>query len=153
MLPRRFALVRHGDYAVDSGMGVVAFGVAFADGHVVTRWCAEHPATSSWDSLEDLLAAHGHDEGTSIQWIDAPTADLVDLAPVTAPGRRARRRAALTDPESAAAKAVAVADSSANGFPWPLDSADGPAAENSAAPSPPQPPGRHRRANQPEQSV
>jgi hypothetical protein len=152
MLPRRFALVRHVDYTGDTDIGVVAFGVAFPDGHVVMRRCTEHPATSSWDSLDDLLAVHGHDEDMSIHWIDAPTADLVDMAPVTAPGRRARRRA-MTDQESTVARAVAVADSPSNGFPWPMDSADGPATEKSAHPSPPQPPGRHRRASQPEQSV
>ena len=34
MLPRRFALVRHVDYTGVSGIGVVAYGVQFGDGHV-----------------------------------------------------------------------------------------------------------------------
>ena len=62
VLPRRFALVRHVDYTGVSGIGVVAFGIAFSDGHVVLRWCSSHPATSTWGSLEDMRTEHGHGE-------------------------------------------------------------------------------------------
>jgi hypothetical protein len=40
VLPRRFALIRHVDYTGVSGIGVVAYGVTFADGQVVLRWCS-----------------------------------------------------------------------------------------------------------------
>jgi hypothetical protein len=93
VLPRRFALVRHVDYTGVSGVGVVAFGIAFSDGHVVLRWCSSHPATSTWGSLEDMLAVHGHGEATSIQWIDAPATELEDVPGASRVGRRARRRA------------------------------------------------------------
>lgn len=76
MLPRRFALVRQVDYTGVSGVGVVAYGVVFADGHVVLRWSSDHPATSMWNSLDDLMAVHGHGDGTTVEWID-PTADLI----------------------------------------------------------------------------
>jgi hypothetical protein len=79
VFPRRFALVRHVDYTGVSGVGVVAFGITFSDGHVVLRWCSSHPATSTWDSLEDMLAVHGHGDATSIQWIDAPATTLEDV--------------------------------------------------------------------------
>lgn len=105
VLPRRFALVRHVDYTGVSGVGVVAFGIAFSDGHVVLRWCSSHPATSTWGSLEDMLAVHGRGEATSIQWIDAPATELEDVPGVSRVGRRARRRAerdAAADDESSA---------------------------------------------------
>lgn len=89
MLPRRFALVRHVDYTGVSGVGVVAHGVAFADGHIALRWCSEHPATSIWGSMDDLLAVHGHGQATSVEWIDAPHGELEDL-PARGAGRRAR---------------------------------------------------------------
>jgi hypothetical protein len=93
LYPRRFALVRHIDYTGVSGVGVVAYGVVFFDGHVALRWRSDHPATSLWNSIDDLLAVHGHGDGTSVQWIDdlggrlqeaAESSDLVR-------GRRARR--------------------------------------------------------------
>ena len=91
MLPRRFALIRHIDYTGVSGIGVVAYGVAFADGQVVLRWCSNHPATSMWNSLDDMLAVHGHGEATSVEWIDAPHGELEGF-PSTGSGRRGRRR-------------------------------------------------------------
>jgi hypothetical protein len=103
VLPRRFALIRHIDYTGVSGVGVVAYGVAFADGQVVLRWCSTHPATSMWNSIDDMLAIHGHGEATSVEWIDAPYGDLEELPPtVGTRGRRRRRedRAAAHDTES-----------------------------------------------------
>ncbi|MFW6090600.1 MAG: hypothetical protein ACODAF_01915 [Actinomycetota bacterium] len=108
MLPRRFALVRHVDYTGVSGVGVVAHGVAFADGHIALRWCSEHPATSIWGSIDDLLAVHGHGQATSVEWIDAPHGKLEDL-PAQGAGRRARN-AAKTEQEQARATAPDGAD-------------------------------------------
>jgi hypothetical protein len=150
MLPRRFALVRQVDYTGVSGVGVVAFGIAFSDGHVVLRWCTAHPATSSWSSLDDMLAVHAHGEGTSIQWIDAPSTELADFPAAPGPGRRARREAALTEQKPASTPGIAVPDGPANGYPRSVPAADAP-------PDPPLPPprqpGRHRRSGQIEQSV
>lgn len=73
MFPRRFALVRHVDYTGVSGIGVVAYGVVFSDGQVALRWCSTHPATSLWETLDDMLSIHGHGEATSVQWIDQVT--------------------------------------------------------------------------------
>lgn len=104
LLPRRFALVRHIDYTGVSGVGVVAYGVVFADGHAVLRWPSDHPATSLWNSLDDLMAVHGHGEATNVEWLD-PQSDLLG-APSSdgSSGRRARRAgpaSAGTDDEPA----------------------------------------------------
>lgn len=91
LLPRRFALVRHVDYTGISGVGVVAYGVVFADGHVALRWSSDHPATSLWNRIEDLMAVHGHGEATSIEWLDPATDVFEPRSSTTARGRRARR--------------------------------------------------------------
>ena len=49
-------MVRHSDPSGISGVGLVAYGVQFDDGHVAVRWVSESPSTSLWDSLADLLA-------------------------------------------------------------------------------------------------
>jgi hypothetical protein len=100
VLPRRFALVRHIDYTGVSGVGVVAYGVAFADGQIVLRWCSKHPATSMWTSVDDLLAVHGHGDTTTVEWIDAPHGDIEEVPSTSGSGRRGRRRAERT-PEPA----------------------------------------------------
>ncbi len=92
VLPRRFALVRHVDYTGVSGVGVVAYGVVFFDGQVALRWCSNHPATSLWNSLEDMMFVHGHGSATSVEWIDNPGDALADAAETSRRGgRRARR--------------------------------------------------------------
>ncbi|WP_205629336.1 hypothetical protein [Jiangella muralis] len=91
MLPRRFALVRHVDYTGVSGVGVVAYGVVFSDGHVALRWASAHPATSLWGSMDDLVAVHGHGEATSIEWLDPATDPFAQPVASRGAGRRARR--------------------------------------------------------------
>ncbi|PSL02520.1 hypothetical protein CLV30_110175 [Haloactinopolyspora alba] len=98
MLPRRFALVRHVDYTGISGIGVVAYGVVFADGHVALRWTSDHPATSLWESLDDVLAIHGHGDATSVEWLDR---DELERPSTTPRGRRARRASSTAAPEHA----------------------------------------------------
>ncbi|WP_198663764.1 hypothetical protein [Jiangella endophytica] len=91
MLPRRFALVRHVDYTGVSGVGVVAYGVVFADGHVALRWASANPATSLWSSLDDLVAVHGHGDATSIEWLDPVSDPFAQPIASRGAGRRARR--------------------------------------------------------------
>jgi hypothetical protein len=131
VLPRRFALVRHVDYTGVSGVGVVAYGVAFADGQVVLRWCSTHPATSLWTSLDDLLAVHGHGEATSIEWIDAPHGNVEDVVPPKRTGRRAKRRADGAD-ETPAGASDTVQREPEPSEPEPVAGA--------AGPGPPKPP-------------
>ena len=130
VLPRRFALVRHIDYTGVSGIGVVAYGITFSDGHVALRWCSSHPATSIWESLEHMLAVHGHGEATSIQWIDSPVRDLEELPGTSGTGRRARRRAAVRASQSAGTIA-AIDPSNVGARPHPPAEAGGGAAPRS----------------------
>jgi hypothetical protein len=67
---RCFDLVRHADPSGVSGTGVVAHGVQFADGVVALRWACARPATSIWDSVDDLISVHGHGGRTIVRWID-----------------------------------------------------------------------------------
>ncbi|WP_207782002.1 hypothetical protein [Phytoactinopolyspora limicola] len=117
MFPRRFALVRHVDYTGISGVGVVAYGVVFFDGHVVLRWCSDYPATSLWNSIDDLLTVHGHGDATSVQWIDDTTDRLreaMDTLGASPPqrGRRARRQASSPHSEAASPGAARQARTS-----------------------------------------
>jgi hypothetical protein len=37
-------------------------GVEFSDGTVAIRWMTAFHSTSVWDSMDDMLAVHGHPE-------------------------------------------------------------------------------------------
>lgn len=89
----------------------MAYGVVFSDGHVALRWVSSHPATSTWSSLNDLVAVHGHDNATMVQWIDDGSDALEDLAVQSSQRpRRARRDqwASPADEESEAPSADAA---------------------------------------------
>jgi hypothetical protein len=46
-------------------------GVIFSDGRCAIRWLTAKPSTSCWDSLDDMLAIHGHPEyGSELVWHD-----------------------------------------------------------------------------------
>lgn len=69
--PRRFLLHRIEDETGVSGTGLVAWGVAFPDGRVVTRWCVtDVRQTCVWDSMDDMAAIHGHNGKTKVFWLD-----------------------------------------------------------------------------------
>ncbi|MFC0626132.1 hypothetical protein [Kribbella deserti] len=67
---RRFQLIRHTDISGVSGTGVVAEGVKFTDGTVALRWHGQWPATATWNSLNGVIAVHGHQGATEIYWLD-----------------------------------------------------------------------------------
>lgn len=68
-LPRPFRLVRTEDVTGLSGTGIVAWGCVFPDGKAVTRWCvSDVRQTCVWDSLSDIMAVHGHDGRTTIEF-------------------------------------------------------------------------------------
>ncbi|MGW5377465.1 hypothetical protein ACWESM_18665 [Nocardia sp. NPDC003999] len=73
MTIRTFELVRERDVTGVSGTGVVADGVLWPDGHASLRWRGDRRSTSSWDSLDDLEAVHGHEGATRVVWTDEPT--------------------------------------------------------------------------------
>jgi hypothetical protein len=70
-LPRRFVLNRREDPSGTSGVGVVAEGVAFTDGTVALRWVVALRSTAVYNSVDDLIAIHGHDGATIVVWADS----------------------------------------------------------------------------------
>jgi len=83
-------MMRHSDPSGVSGVGLVAFGVQFDDGHVAVRWVSQAPSTSLWDGVDDLLAVHGHRGETVIQWLDPEP----EAPPLRANGTTTHRRPA-----------------------------------------------------------
>ncbi len=70
MTSRRFRLIRHHDVSGVSGTGPVAEGVQFTDGAVALRWYGDYPTTTVWDSIESVIAIHGHHGATEVEWYD-----------------------------------------------------------------------------------
>lgn len=72
-LPRLFVLVRHADPTGVSGTGVVADGMVFPDGRVVSRWRGTTTGVAQfmiWDRLADVTRIHGHGGRTEIVWVE-----------------------------------------------------------------------------------
>lgn len=72
-LPRQFVLYRHADISGVSGVGVVCWGTAYADGKAVTRWRGMDSGISQisvWDHWEEVIRIHGHDGATELIWLD-----------------------------------------------------------------------------------
>ena len=78
---RRFKLVRTVDVTGISGTGVVAEGIEFSDGTTVVRWLEAgvseqnkargvSPTTVVHPSAASVIALHGHNGATTIEWID-----------------------------------------------------------------------------------
>lgn len=67
---RRFILMRKEDVSGTSGTGHVADGVEFRDGVAVIRWNTKTSSTAVYNSIEDLVAIHGHNGATFIVWVD-----------------------------------------------------------------------------------
>lgn len=87
-VPRLFALHRSEDVNGSSGTGLVAYGVKWPNGQVVTWWVASkvnvHQLTL-WDGLTELLRVHGHSGRTSVVWLSAESdTQLVDTGPLRA---------------------------------------------------------------------
>lgn len=68
-----FELVRNEDPSGVSGLGVIAQGVMYDDETVALRWRGHSPSTAVWDSLEKVLAVHGHGGKTIIRFMQADT--------------------------------------------------------------------------------
>jgi hypothetical protein len=66
----RFVLHRTEDISGCSGVGQVAEGVRFTDGTVALRWTTRLRSTAVYDSVDDLVAIHGHDGATTVVWTD-----------------------------------------------------------------------------------
>ena len=70
MIMRRFLLVRERDLTGVSGIGIVAEGAEFTSGLAVLRWLREPYAVGVFQSVADLIAIHGHEGATHIQFLD-----------------------------------------------------------------------------------
>lgn len=69
-----FILERDVDVSGVSGTGRVAEGVVFTDGTAVVRWITgEHHSTVVWESVDALLAIHGHGGATRVVFGDPET--------------------------------------------------------------------------------
>jgi len=64
---RLFRLVRRA-----GASGTLAEGVEWSDGSVALRWRGPWVSTSTWDCVEALLAVHGTDGRTVLQWWSDP---------------------------------------------------------------------------------
>ena len=74
---RRFELHRHVDETGVSGTGVIAEGVEFTRGRVALTWLTATPGTTFFESVEDMLAVHGHGGNTTVEWLDPEHPGLV----------------------------------------------------------------------------
>jgi hypothetical protein len=67
---RLFILYRLKDESGVSGTGIVAEGVVFSDGHVALRWITKvASSTALYDTIEDMIAVHGHGGLTRIRYV------------------------------------------------------------------------------------
>lgn len=78
---RRFELHRKVDVTGVSGVGIIAEGVEFSRGKVVLTWLTGTPGTTFFDSIDNMIAVHGHDGKTVVEWLD-PDPDRVVTIPV-----------------------------------------------------------------------
>jgi len=69
--PLCFWLVRDEDVSGVSGVGIIAEGVLFDTGKAVLAWRTAYRSVAVYDSIEDLIAIHGHEGKTHIAWLDA----------------------------------------------------------------------------------
>ena len=66
----RFVLNRLKDASGISGTGIVAEGVQFSTGKCVLTWLVLVSSIVVYDSIEDLIAVHGHNGSTRVEWLD-----------------------------------------------------------------------------------
>jgi hypothetical protein len=75
---KRFTMYRRGDLSATHNANQANKpdepqfeGVVFSDGRVAVRWLTAKRSVSVWDSLDDMLAIHGHPEYQSeLVWHD-----------------------------------------------------------------------------------
>lgn len=68
---RRFLLMRHEDHSGVSGTGAVAEGIVFSTGKAVLCWQTQFRSVGVYDSLDELVAIHGHGTSTEVVFLDA----------------------------------------------------------------------------------
>lgn len=65
---RTFHLLRKHDVSGVSGVGRVAEGIEFHDHQCVLSWFGQHHSIAVYPCIEDLVAIHGHNGSTLIEW-------------------------------------------------------------------------------------
>jgi hypothetical protein len=79
--PRHFQLHRDADVSGVSGLGHVADGVIFSDGHAAVHWLGRWPTTTPHpDGIVSVKGVHGHGGATRIVLLDSPEARLGRIA-------------------------------------------------------------------------
>jgi len=63
-----FSLVRKEDITGISGVGKVAQGIQFDSGRCVIEWLTSVNSISVYQSIDDVIAIHGHNGATVIEW-------------------------------------------------------------------------------------
>lgn len=66
---KRFYLYRDVDETGISGVGIVAEGIQFMSGRCVIEWRTEFRSIGIYESVEDLIAIHGHNGKTRVVWL------------------------------------------------------------------------------------
>jgi hypothetical protein len=62
-------------------------GVVYSDGTCAVRWLTAYRSHSTWASLQDLMAVHGHPEYESrIDWPDGEPVECANCAEAGEPG-------------------------------------------------------------------
>lgn len=75
MTARPFVLARHSDPSGISGTGLVCEGVVWTGGCVTLHWLTDWPSVATFDSLEAVLAVHGHGGATIARFLDESPRD------------------------------------------------------------------------------
>ena len=66
---RLFHMVRTRDVSGVSGTGVVALGTQYPSGKCTISWLGELSCIGVYDSLDQLLAIHGHGGNTQVEFL------------------------------------------------------------------------------------
>jgi len=74
---RLFYLQRDVDATGVSGCGRVAQGVVFDNGKVAITWLTKHTSIAVYDDIDTVIAIHGHDGSTRVEWCDSGQAAYV----------------------------------------------------------------------------
>ena len=65
-----FYLDRKEDVSGTSGTGIVAEGIVFSNGKCALSWTTQYQSIAVYDSIDDLIAIHGHDGKTTVVFSD-----------------------------------------------------------------------------------
>lgn len=84
---RRFELHRDNDPTEISGVGIIAEGVIWSDGTVSLRWLSKRPTTTTFNCIADVIAIHGHEGSTRVEFVDREPAFNLTGRPVPSNGR------------------------------------------------------------------